>query len=288
MTKQMLQWHPAFFAVIQIELEDEPGLEFLEEYELSKKPMRIDTLIIRKNGEQPIHKKIGRIFRKYNLIEYKSPDDSLSINDFYKVYGYACFLQSDTERVHEIPMTDITITFVCNHYPRKMFQLLEKERGIIPRKVSPGIYYLEPDSIPIQLLISHELPPEENRWLNSLRDDLESTNEIPELLEDYKHHKNSRLYRAAMDLITRANQSKVKEVQSMCDALFELFQETDKYAESMKKATDDGVTQGITQGRSQGITLTKMIFKLSMQGESPASIAEQCGISEKEVQQILE
>ena len=78
----------------------------------------------------------------------------------------------------------------------------------------------------------------------------------------------------------------------MCDALFELFQETDKYAESMKKAKADGVTQGvsqgITQGRSQGITLTKMVFKLSMKGESPASIAEQCGISEKEVLQILE
>lgn len=280
MTKQMLQWHPAFYAVIQIELEDEPGLEFFTEHELSKKPMRIDTLIIRKNGDQPILKNIGRIFRKYNLIEYKNPDDSLSINDFYKVYGYACFLQSDTEHVHAIPMTDITITFVCNHYPRKMLQFLQKERGIIPRKVSPGIYYLEPDPIPIQLIISHELPPKENRWLNSLRDDLEPSQEIPDLLEDYETHKNSKLYRAAMDLITRANLNKVKEVTNMCDALFELFQETDKYAEDMKKADGDGF--------DRGMILTKMVFKLSLKGDSPASIAKQCGISEQEVLEILE
>ncbi len=36
-----------------------------------------------------LNKSVGdRIFRTYNIIEYKSPDDYLSINDFYKVYGY--------------------------------------------------------------------------------------------------------------------------------------------------------------------------------------------------------
>ena len=37
-----------------------------------------------------------------SIIEYKSPDDYLTINDFYKVYGYCCFYQSDTEHVCEI------------------------------------------------------------------------------------------------------------------------------------------------------------------------------------------
>ncbi len=36
-----------------------------------------------------LNKSVGdRIFRTYNIIEYKSPDDYLSINDFCKVYGY--------------------------------------------------------------------------------------------------------------------------------------------------------------------------------------------------------
>ena len=103
MTDKVLQWHPGFCAALQIELQEESGnLEFYPEYELSKKPMRIDTLIVKKMTDSPVRKNIGRIFRKHNLIEYKSPGDYLSINDFYKVYGYACFYQSDTEKVGEI------------------------------------------------------------------------------------------------------------------------------------------------------------------------------------------
>ena len=49
MTDKVLQWHPGFCAALQIELQEEFGnLEFYPEYELSKKPMRIDTLIVKK------------------------------------------------------------------------------------------------------------------------------------------------------------------------------------------------------------------------------------------------
>lgn len=48
MTDKVLQWHPGFCAALQIELQEESGnLEFYPEYELSKKPMRIDTLIVK-------------------------------------------------------------------------------------------------------------------------------------------------------------------------------------------------------------------------------------------------
>ena len=72
--------------------------------------MRIDELVIKIRGEEKIQKNIGRIFRKHNIIEYKSPDDYLTINDFYKVYGYCCFYQSDTEHVCEIKPEELTIT----------------------------------------------------------------------------------------------------------------------------------------------------------------------------------
>ena len=73
---------------------------------------------------------IGRIFRKYNIIEYKSPDDYLTVNDFYKVYGYCCFYQADTENVLAILPEELTITFICNHYPRMMIQHLKKQRNL--------------------------------------------------------------------------------------------------------------------------------------------------------------
>lgn len=73
--------------------EEMEKLRFEEEHILGKKPMQIDLLIIKMKTEEKIRKNIGKIFREHNIIEYKSPEDYLSINDFYKVYGYACFIR---------------------------------------------------------------------------------------------------------------------------------------------------------------------------------------------------
>ncbi|MFQ8957338.1 MAG: hypothetical protein ACLR6X_15910 [Mediterraneibacter gnavus] len=46
---KMLQWHPAFFAEIQIELqEDAEHLIFENEHQLGTKPKEIDVLIIKR------------------------------------------------------------------------------------------------------------------------------------------------------------------------------------------------------------------------------------------------
>ena len=81
---EKIQWHPAFDAALQIELGEEAKyLTFESEHLLSKKPMQIDVLV--KNEKKvKIRKNIGRIFRQHNIIEYKSPEDHLNIDDFYK------------------------------------------------------------------------------------------------------------------------------------------------------------------------------------------------------------
>ena len=263
MTDKVLQWHPGFCAALQIELQEESGnLEFYPEYELSKKPMRIDTLIVKKMTDSPVRKNIGRIFRKHNLIEYKSPGDYLSINDFYKVYGYACFYQSDTEKVGESRLAEITITFVCNHYPREMLRILKKERKIAVRKIENGIYWLENEFLPIQIILNHELSSDENRWLNSLRTDIRADQETDRLIRDYKAHKDSKLYQAVMDLVVRANQKAMKEARDMlCDALKELFAE--ELEEEAKKREQKSERIGERRGERIGeLRLSELIHRL--------------------------
>ena len=52
MTEKLLQWHPAFFAGIQIEFGEEAKyLEFKSEYVLGTKPMMIDVLIKKRNTD---------------------------------------------------------------------------------------------------------------------------------------------------------------------------------------------------------------------------------------------
>ena len=242
-TKDTIHWHPAFQASIQIEFEAEAEkLTFEPEHLLSKKPMQMDELIIKVAENEAIHKNIGRIFRRYNIIEYKSPDDNLTINDFYKVYGYCCFYQSDTDKICEIPPDELTITFICNHFPRRMVQHLKEFRGLDISHVEAGIYYITGDAFPIQLLVTRELDPKENLWLQSLRNNMSEPEEIETLLREYETKKSSKLYQAAMEVITRANWDAVKEVkETMCEALKELMAEEFQEQEELvtKRVTEE-------------------------------------------------
>ncbi len=278
-----LQWHPAFVAALHIEFEDEMDvLEIESEHQLGKKPMQIDILIIKKTEETAIRKNIGRIFRKYNVIEYKSPEDSLSINDFYKVYAYTCFLQSDTGTVNEIRSDDLTITYVCNHYPREMIKKLENNRKLRAVEKADGIYYLEGDEFPIQVIVTKELSRKDNYWMQNLRNDLKVGTEIESLAERYEKKKQESYYQAVMDLIMRANWEQMEEERKMCDAFRELF------AEDFKRAEEEGLKRGMEQGLERGIYYTKRILKLFSEGLPVEQIAEKEGVSVERVNQILE
>ena len=123
-------WHPAFFAGIQIELEeDADNLVFENEHQLGTKPMEIDVLIIKKEKDRPVKKNIGRIFRKYNIVEYKSPEDHLDIDVFYKTGAYGSLYKSFGETVDERAADDITITIIRDAKPEGLFRYF-KEHGI--------------------------------------------------------------------------------------------------------------------------------------------------------------
>ena len=52
---------------------------------------------------------IGTIFRGHNVIEYKSPDDGMTIDDFFKTLGYACLYKGLGEKVNQIPLEELTV-----------------------------------------------------------------------------------------------------------------------------------------------------------------------------------
>lgn len=275
-----IQWHPAFDAALQIELGDEAKyLEFESEHMLTKKPMQIDVLV--KNDKHvKIQKNIGRIFRQYNIIEYKSPKDDLNIDDFYKTYAYACIYKSDTDAVDRIQATELTISFVCYHYPRAMLNKLERDRGITVESVDDGIYYLLGDAIPIQLIVVPALSKENNYWLNNLRNDLKSGGEIRRFIELYEKNKNSKLYQALADTIMRANWKEVKEERKMCEALKELF--ADDLRESELKGRNAGKIEGAAS------KIVEQVIKKYKKGYSVEETAEMLEESPTLIEQIYD
>lgn len=245
MEEGKIQWHPAFGAALRIELAGElEKVQIEEEHLLGKSPLRIDIVLLKKKPGEKIVKNIGRIFRNYNIIEYKSPDDNLSIRDFYKVYAYACLYQAEEKK--KIAPEELTITFVCNHYPRKLLKHITRRRGIRIERMEAGIYYLLGDFFPMQLIITKKLTKDKNFWLQSLRKDLKPGGEIQDLIEQYEPNKHEAWYQAVMNVVMRANWEAAEEERKMCEALRELF------AEEIAEGEAKGMARGMEKGMAKG------------------------------------
>jgi hypothetical protein len=139
---EKIQWHPAFYAAAELELrENRDDLQFEKEYNLSKEPIRMDLLIVKKTKGVRVKNEIGHIFKEYNVIEYKSPNDGLTIDDFFKTIGYACLYKGLGKTVDEIPANELTVTIVREGKPVEMFRAFSQEAFDKAVKEDSGRYF---------------------------------------------------------------------------------------------------------------------------------------------------
>jgi hypothetical protein len=71
-----IPWHPAFVQAMRLELgpyKDVP--EFTSEHQLASEPLKIGMVIVKKAPGVVIDKNIARIFKRVNIMEYKSPEE---------------------------------------------------------------------------------------------------------------------------------------------------------------------------------------------------------------------
>jgi hypothetical protein len=214
--KTRTSWHPAFLEAIKLEL-DQYGdaLEYIPEYQLTKEPLRIDVVIVKKRKDVPITKNIAALFREDNIIEYKSPTDYVSVEDFYKVYAYACLYATMQPRT-AAGITDLTITFVGSHYPRKLAEHLEQVRGYVVAKSSPGVYSVKGDPLPMQIIDTRELPVEENLWLAQLDNRLDHAG-AKRIIRELDRQNRAERMAAYIDAVYTANFEVMEEVSRMGD-----------------------------------------------------------------------
>ncbi len=100
MTKKAnTQWHPAFCSAMKLELKDDAEhLDYQNEYNLNTKPLQIDLLIVKKIKEVELKNQIGKLFRTHNIVEYKSPEDSLNVNTYLGYSHRKQIISNPTER----------------------------------------------------------------------------------------------------------------------------------------------------------------------------------------------
>jgi hypothetical protein len=160
-----INWHTAFYQAIQAELADfSEYLTYETEHQLAAEPLRIDMVIVKKPPEVMIGKNIGRIFRSTNIIEYKSPDDSFSVYDYFKTKAYANLY---TYIKHLDIRRDITLTLALTTRPRELFKYFRNYDLELEDRHN-GIYYMNDEELPIQFLLRKELDKNDNLWLKGL------------------------------------------------------------------------------------------------------------------------
>lgn len=178
------------------------------------------------------------------------------------------------KNIGRIPAEELTITFVCYHYPRQMLRNLQNERNMNVKNIENGIYYLYGDGIPIQLIIVPELSIENNYWLNKLRNNLKSGGEIKLFMEQYEKNRDSKLFQALADTVMRANWKEVEEEGNMSDVIKEIF------ADQFHKCEAEARAQGEAEGRAEGAA-SKMIEQIMKKYKKGCSVSETADMLEE-------
>lgn len=236
------QWHQGFYGAAQLEFrDDKDNLLFDTEHCLSKEAIRMDMLIVKKIKEFSTKNPIGHLFKKHNVIEYKSPNDGLTIDDFSKTIGYACLYKSLAEKTDEIPLNEITVSLVRERYPRKLIYALINNGYSITEYCS-GIYYVTGNLMfATQIIVTSRLD-KEHQWLRVLSANAKEEDIInfayasKDLTTQGEHNNVDAIYQISVMANIDLYEELKRRKPLMCEALRILMK--DELDESMEKGMD--------------------------------------------------
>lgn len=230
MKETKIQWHSAFVSAMNLDLgPDRDDLIFEKEYNLNTKPLEIDLLVIKKASFVQIASEVGKLFKGHNIMEYKSPEDHLDIDTFYKTLAYACLYKSYGKTVDAIKAEDITISILREAKPIELFRYLEGH-GCKVTKAYGGIYYVEGKTwFPTQIVVTGELNQDAHIWLKGLSGNLEK-GDIQKMMAERNHMREKadrELADSVLEVSISANRKIVEELigdESMYETLMEIME----------------------------------------------------------------
>ena len=282
-----VQWHPAFFAAINLELRDNrDDFEFQPELAVSRLPLKADVVIIKKkkpaggNVVPPsaVVSSIGKFFLGHNVIEYKSPDDQLDLNAFYKAQGYACLYKSSDAGNDSVRADDVTVTLVRAVKPRALFQELE-ELGFIMTEAEPGIYLASGAvCFPVQIVVTDELGAGQHAWLNVLTNKVDAggVEDMIAAAASVPDDEGRQFALTVLDAVLRANpevSEAMKRRSSSMESLVEMYKQSKE--------------EGITIGEARGIVKSFLKFNAS-KDQIILTLQENLNITREEALQYYE
>ena len=225
------QWHPPFCSAMKLELRaNREDLRFDMEHTLNTKPIRIDLLIVKKMQGVKIENEIGRIFEGHNIFEYKSPEDELGIDEYFKTLAYSCLYKAMCPQADGIKAEDVTISLVREGKPLELIKWFEEHECKVEENF-PGIYYVTGKKIifPTQIIASIELNKLEHKWLKALtaKMDMEEGAQLVFAMRDLIAKEDKENADSVLQLVLTENKEifyKLRGIPTVCEALKTLMQ----------------------------------------------------------------
>ena len=131
-------WHSWFYILLNIVLHrfKNDAVKILREVVLGAMPPRADFVVIEEGEIVDLGLDVFKFFRKFNILEFKNPDDELSDSVLWKVVGYAGFFIEH----FSAPAQELTLTLFRGAKPVK---LLKELGNCVKEDPVKGIYHIE-------------------------------------------------------------------------------------------------------------------------------------------------
>ena len=211
-------WHKGFEAYLKADAHEAEGgtAEVIVEHPLGEAPPRIDFIVWLHEEETRLNKEIYRIFRRFNVIEYKNPHDRLNWRVIHKAIGYANLYVGLAESEGDRPKDQITISIFRAVKNPELFKELERAGHLVPGRIK-GIYQIVGlTEFPFQIVIMTELEGKEYAAARAMIDEdrasLEDIKQFMDVIAEEEDETVKGHMRVILDLIGEKNPAKIEEL----------------------------------------------------------------------------
>ena len=225
-------WHNLFYSSFNIDLHKYlKGYSIERENILGIQPPRADIVLRLDKIPGNPGLDVFKFFRKYNIIEFKSPDDSLNEATLWKTIGYAAFYISDPMHKGTISPDDVTISIFRSTKPIKLFRTLS--RYIVTDPAIKGIYRIAGWKVdfPIQIVVTAELEGPEYAGFRAIS----KKPDLDDILQIVKNQKKEtkpdilEYYHSYFEMLNKIDSPAMKEFKrrnpDMSKSILDLFRE---------------------------------------------------------------
>ena len=253
-------YHAGLVAALKTKYDDQYDfMETIKEMVLGEKPPRLDAVVLKKDPNQHLTDEIGCFFLEHNVFEFKGYGDGISINDVYKIEGYALFYMTIDKKVNEIPLEAVTITVVQYRFPKDILKELEA-KGCIIHQRNKGIFEISggPIIFPFQVVDAVVLDDEWDVLKVLIPGATEA--QIIRIQEEYDQAESDLLKQHLADVLRTAYESnesifeKMKEEGIMGEKFDQIFEK--QIREEAEKETDKTI-ENMLKDNVKAATITK-------------------------------